>query len=206
MQNCKNQDLEKIERDDGKRYYTRLNNVSDCYRNGIKEWLIDQKPNYLLTANFNTRGTVEYGKNKLTQWYERVHEKLYNKRNFQLIKQDERVKMIGFPELTSRGMLHFHIISTIPLVKVERFKEIGEWQLGRILPASDLHIREIKQAQDGLGTLDDYVTKGSYAEAFWTGDLVPRRVCLDLQKRRVAVTRSRHSPWMSSNRFGYATR
>lgn len=206
MQRNKSRDLDKIERDDGRNYYVRPNDCTDVYREKIKEWLIGRKPNFLLTANFNTHGTVEYGKNKMTKWYERVHEKLYNKKDFHKIAQKERIHMIGFPELTLKGMLHFHIIANIPLAKERRFLEIGEWQLGRVVPASDLHVKPIGHDQERLGFLDDYVTKGSYTEAFWTGALISRRVCLDLEKRRGAVRLTPHGPWISPNRYGYAAR
>jgi len=125
----------------------------------LQTMLLENDPQWHITANFNRDTTIRTGYNKLKTWASFIDRKLFG-RNYFKKPTDQRLFFFAFPEIGSESeFLHYHLLAKLPEAHHQTFAELAEPVWLESVPAGSLYVQRIGNGESDLQRVISYDLK-----------------------------------------------
>jgi hypothetical protein len=118
------------------------------------------KPTHYLTFNFYRDCSMERAQKMMDLWNYQIHQRLFRSHPSKT-PDDKALVMLGYPEYTGRGHIHYHCVARVNPERETWFDKIAAKRWKKIVPTGELHIQPMRETETDLEDATAYMTKSS---------------------------------------------
>lgn len=120
------------------------------------------EPTHYLTFNFYNNYSMDRAQEMMDLWNYHMHLRLFRTHPSKT-PDDKALVMVGYPEYTGRGHIHYHNVARVSLDREGWFLKIAAQRWKKIVPTGELHIQPIRETEADLEDATVYMTKSDSA-------------------------------------------